>query len=109
MAENPIIVIITTSTKNEAHKIVNNLLKNKLIACGNIIGPIYSYYWWKDEIEQSEEFLILAKSKQSLYNKLEKRVLKLHSYEIPEILVLPVVEGSKAYLDWIINSVGFGR
>ena len=104
MTEEAIIAIITTPTKNEANKIVNNLLKNRLIACGNIIGPIYSHYWWKDKIEQSEEFLILAKSKQSMYKRLEERVLKLHSYKIPEILVLPIVGGSRAYLDWILNS-----
>ena len=105
MTENPIIAIITTPTKSEANRIVNNLLENRLIACGNIIGPIKSHYWWKDKIEQSEEFLILAKSKQSLYNRLEKNILKLHSYEIPEILVLPIIQGSRSYLDWIMNSV----
>ena len=105
MSENPIIVIITTPTKNEANRIVKNLLENKLIACGNIIGPINSHYWWKDKIEQSEEFLILAKSNQKLYNKIEENILKLHSYEIPEILVLPITQGSRSYLDWIINSV----
>lgn len=109
MIENPIVIIITTSTKQEAQRIVNNLLTKKLIACGNIIGPIYSSYWWKDEIEQNEEFLILAKSKKSLYKKVEKKILQLHSYETPEILVLPIVEGSRSYLDWILNSVNSGN
>ena len=58
----------------------------------------------EDEIEHSKEFLILMKSKMNLYKKIENEVLKLHSYETPEILVLPVVEGSKSYLNWISNS-----
>jgi periplasmic divalent cation tolerance protein len=98
-------IIITTSTKSEAKRIVNNLLTKKLIACGNIIGPIYSSYWWNNEIEQNEEFLILAKSKKMFYKRVEKKVLQLHSYETPEILVLPIIDGSRSYLDWILNSV----
>ena len=105
MIENPIIIVVTTNSNQEAKKIIASLLKNRLIACGNIIGPMASIYWWKDEIEHSKEYLILIKSKMNLYKKIENEVLKLDSYETPEILVLPVVEGSKSYLDWISNSI----
>ncbi len=98
-------VIVTTSSKFEAQKIITNLLKKRIIACGNIIGPISSSFWWKDNIENSEEFLLFMKSKMSLYKKLEDEILKLHSYDVPEIVVLPIVEGSKSYLDWIATSV----
>ena len=105
MVESIIMVIVTTNSKLEAQKIITNLLKKRIIACGNIIGPIFSSFWWKDNIENSEEFLLFMKSEMSLYKKLEDEVLKLHSYDIPEIVVLPIVEGSKPYLDWITASV----
>ena len=105
LVESMIIVIVTTNSEHEAQEIINTLLRKRVIACGNIIGPISSSFWWKDNIEQSEEFLLLLKSKMSLYKKLENEVLKLHSYEIPEIVVLPIVEGSKKYLDWIATSI----
>ena len=105
MVESIIMVIVTTNSKLEAQKIITNLLKKRIIACGNIIGPISSSFWWKDNIEHSEEFLLFMKSKMSLYKKLEDEVLKLHSYDVPEIVVLPIVEGSKPYLDWITASV----
>jgi periplasmic divalent cation tolerance protein len=103
--KSPIMVIVTTNSKQEAQKIITNLLRNRLIACGNIIGPISSSFWWKNNVEQSEEFILLLKSQMRLYEEIENEVLELHSYETPEILVLPIVEGSKPYLDWISNSV----
>ena len=105
MTENAIIITSTTDSKKEAEKIISLLLKKRLIACGNIIGPMSSVYWWKGSIEHSEEFLILMKSKRDLYKKIENEVLKLHSYETPEILVFSISEGSKSYLDWISNCI----
>lgn len=105
MVENIIMIVVTTSSKQEAKKIIQYLLNKRIIACGNIIGPISSSYWWKGNIEESEEFLLFMKSKMSLFKKIENEILKIHSYEIPEIVVLPIVEGSKGYLDWITNSM----
>jgi periplasmic divalent cation tolerance protein len=103
--ESIIMVIVTTSSKQEAQNIVSELLKKRLVACGNIIGPISSSFWWKGTIENSEEFLILMKSQMVLFKKLEHEILELHSYEIPEIVVLPIIEGSKAYLNWVTKSL----
>jgi periplasmic divalent cation tolerance protein len=96
-----VIVMVTTSSKQEAEKIAQNLLNERLIACANIVGPVTSIFHWSDKMEKSEEYLILLKSHQDLFRKLEETVRALHSYKVPEILVLPIVDGSKKYLDWL--------
>ena len=101
MDKDLIMIMITSSSEKESKIIIENLLKNRLIACGNLIGPISSSFWWKGEIENSKEYLILLKSRKDLFKKIAQEVLKFHSYEIPEIIVFPIIEGSKAYLNWI--------
>jgi periplasmic divalent cation tolerance protein len=96
-----IIVLVTTSSKKEAENIATELLKNKLIGCANIIGPISSHFHWEGKIQNSEEFLMILKSRSDLFEKLSEKVSKLHSYDVPEILALPVVLGSKSYLEWL--------
>jgi periplasmic divalent cation tolerance protein len=96
-----VIVMVTTANKQEAEKIAQHLLKERLIACANIIGPVSSLFHWAGKTEKAEEFLIFMKSRKDLFDKLAETVKALHSYEVPEILVLPVVGGSKAYLDWL--------
>jgi len=96
-----IIVLVTTATKQETEKITQHLLDSKLIACGNIIGPICSIFRWSGKMEKVEEYLTVMKSRRDLFEKLVEAVKALHSYEVPEILALPIVEGSKAYLDWL--------
>ena len=98
-----IIVLVTTESKQEAEKIVQHLLDARLIACANIVGPVTSFFHWSGKVENAEEFLALMKSRRDLFEKLEKAVKALHSYEVPEILALPVVEGSKAYLGWLAS------
>jgi len=96
-----IIIIITTAGREEAETIVQRLLEARLIACANIIGPVSSHFHWSGKMEKAEEYLILMKSRKDLFEKLSETVKALHSYEVPEILALPVVEGSKAYMDWL--------
>lgn len=96
-----LIIFVTTSNREEATKIVRTLLEEKLIACGNIIDPVSSFFWWKGKIEEEKEVLIIMKSHERVFKKLLKRVPELHSYEIPEILALPIVDGSSSYLDWL--------
>ncbi len=96
-----LIVIMTAPNKEEAKKIVRTLLEERLIACGNILDPVSSLFWWKGKIEEEKEVLVLMKSNETLFKKLSKRVTELHSYEVPEILALPIVAGSQAYLDWL--------
>ena len=100
--ENPyIIVLVATASKQEAEKIAQNLLKEKLIACANIFGPVTSHFHWSGKIECSEEFLMILKSRMDLFKRLSEAVCEMHSYKVPEILALPVVAGIKPYLDWM--------
>jgi periplasmic divalent cation tolerance protein len=99
-----VIVIVSTANKQEAEKIAAQLLEEKLIACANILGPVSSHFIWAGKIDQAEEYLVLMKSHLDLFEILTTRVKVLHSYEVPEVLALPVLKGSVAYLDWL-NSV----
>jgi periplasmic divalent cation tolerance protein len=96
-----IIVLVTTPSKTEAEKIAQRLLDERFIACANIIGPVSSLLRWSGKVEKAEEYLIVMKSRKDLFEKLAETVKALHSYEVPEILVLPIVAGSKDYLDWL--------
>jgi periplasmic divalent cation tolerance protein len=93
--------MVTTAGREEAETIVQRLLEAKLIACANIIGPVSSHFHWSGKMKKAEEYLILMKSRKDLFEKLSETVKALHSYEVPEILALPIIEGSKAYMDWL--------
>jgi len=103
LEETYIVVIVTTASKQEAERIAELLINERLIACANIIGPVSSIFHWSGKIEHTEEYLMLLKSRKSLFDNLAETVKALHSYEVPEILVLPVIGGSEAYLDWLSN------
>jgi len=98
-----VIVLVTTASKQEAEKIAQHLLNDKLIACVNIIGPVTSLFRWKENAERAEEYLTLMKSRRDLFGRLTEAVETLHSYDVPEILAVPIVEGSKDYLDWLAS------
>jgi periplasmic divalent cation tolerance protein len=96
-----IIVLVTTPSKAEAEKITHNLLEERLIACANIVNSAASFFHWKGKIDCADECLVVMKSRRDLFASLEQRVKALNSYEVPEILALPIVEGSVAYLAWM--------
>jgi periplasmic divalent cation tolerance protein len=100
-----IVVLVTTPSKQEAENIAQSLLEAKLIACANIVGPVASHFHWAGKIEHAEEFLVLMKSRLDLFEQITEKVKKLHSYEVPEIIALPIVSGSKGYLNWLGNSL----
>ncbi|MGC9080528.1 divalent-cation tolerance protein CutA [Sulfurihydrogenibium sp.] len=100
-----IVVFITTSSLEEAKKIANHLVENKIAACINIVEKINSTFFWKGNIENYDESLLIVKTKRSLFNKLKEEVKKLHSYTVPEIIAIPIVEGSEDYLNWIDETV----
>jgi periplasmic divalent cation tolerance protein len=101
LQNNYIIVLVTTSSKQEAEKIAQHLLDERLIACANIISPVSSLFQWSGKTERAKEHLILMKSRKNLFKKISETVKALHSYLVPEILALPIIEGSKTYLDWL--------
>ena len=97
----PIVIFITTPTKKEAKRIAEKLLKDKKVACVNIVGGIKSHFWWKGKISFANEILLIAKTESKFFNDIVKLVKKIHSYEIPEIIALPIINGNKDYLGWI--------
>jgi periplasmic divalent cation tolerance protein len=94
-------VMTTVAQKEEAQAIAEAALENRLAACVQIVGPITSMYWWEDDIDKSSEYLCIIKSRQDKYSELEKTIRAAHSYDVPEILSVPVTAGSKDYLKWL--------
>jgi len=105
MEKTPIVVLVTTSSNEEAEKIVQCLLEEKLIACANIISPVHSLFWWQSKIDKAQEHLILMKTREDLFGKLTERIKALHSYAIPEIIAIPIMEGLADYLKWLDKSL----
>ncbi len=101
MKNNYIIILVTCKDKLEAEKITQSLLEQRLIACGNIVSPVTSFFHWHGRIDIAEECLIVMKSRLDLFEQIAEQVKSLHSYDVPEILALPIVEGSKIYIDWM--------
>ncbi len=99
------LVYITTSGNEESKKIAGALVEEKLAACVNIIASIESIYLWKGEIEDDTESLLIAKTKVSNVGRIIKRVKEIHSYETPAILAIPVIDGSKDYLDYLDSEI----
>jgi periplasmic divalent cation tolerance protein len=100
-----IVVLITTSTKDEAKKIADGLLSKRLIACANILSKVSSLFWWQGRIDSAEEVLLILKTEECLLDEVIKTVKELHSYEIPEIIALPIIGGNEDYLQWINESI----
>jgi len=91
----------TIDSKEAAQKIAETIVSKRLAACVQVSGPITSIYWWQGKIEQAEEWVCTAKTEKDLYSLLEQAIKETHTYDVPEILVTPVVAGNKSYLDWI--------
>jgi uncharacterized protein involved in tolerance to divalent cations len=96
-----ILVFITASSEKEGEKIAGTLVKERLAACVNLVGGVKSTFRWKGEISSEQEVLLIVKTKDRLFQKLKKRVQELHSYEVPEMLALPILAGFEKYLSWV--------
>lgn len=98
------VVYVTASSEGEARTLANALVSEGLAACVNRVGPIQSSYLWQGELHDDSEYLLIAKTRRSLVESLGRRVKELHSYDLPELIALPIVAGLPAYLDWIASS-----
>jgi len=96
-----VVVLITAPNEDDAARLANDLVASRLAACVNIINNIRSIYRWQGKIEDESEVLMLVKTRKEHFKDLEKRVRELHPYTVPEIIVLPIIEGFVGYLGWL--------
>jgi periplasmic divalent cation tolerance protein len=96
-----IVILSTCSTEQEAERLARLLVDEKLAACVSIIPRMRSFYHWKGAVETSDECLLLVKSSRALFEELRGRLEAAHSYETPELLALPIVEGAPNYMNWL--------
>ena len=99
------LIISTAGSREEASRIADALVREELAACVNIIGPIDSVYRWRGQVESAQEFLMLVKTTGSQSAPLMTRIRELHSYEVPEAIVINIESGLPAYLQWLSDSV----
>ena len=98
---NAIVVLTTCASEEEAVRIATALVEEGLAACTNIVSPVRSIYRWEGRICDEREWLLLIKTGRERFDALERKMKSLHSYSVPEIICLPVLEGSLAYLEWV--------
>lgn len=96
-----IVVLSTCETEDQARAIARHLVEKRLAACVNIVPGARSIYRWKDAIEEAAEFVLLIKSRRDLFPELRAELTRMHSYEVPEVIALPIVDGSESYLSWL--------
>lgn len=101
-----LVVLVMCGSVKEGRRIARSLVEARLAACGNIEVPVRSIYRWKGEIETAREYLLLLKTSRRRFAAMEQMIKRLHSYDVPEIIALPVAVGSPGYLRWIDQCVG---
>ena len=99
------VVVITCPSQKDALKIKDLLLKSRLAACANILEGVNSFFWWQGKIDFASEVMLLAKTTRAKFKKIIACVTKVHPYDTPEIIAIPILDGNKPYLDWIDNSL----
>ena|ERR1700722_5386216 len=100
-----IVVLSACATADEAHSIATKLIEARLAACVNVIPGVRSFYRWKGKVEQAEECMLVIKTSRRQFESLRIELEKAHTYEVPEVVALPVVEGSPNYLNWLDNEL----
>jgi periplasmic divalent cation tolerance protein len=104
--QNAIVVFITAPTTEEATRLADVIIENRLAACVQILPEMQSVYHWAGNIERQKEILLIVKTIASKFDALEKAVREIHSYETPEIVAVPMTAGSSGYIRWILENVG---
>ena len=100
-----IVILVTAAHRRECFKIANHLVEAKLAACVNITPTIESVYRWEGKLSRDKEFLMLIKSTRELFPEIKREISRIHSYHTPEIICLPIIDGSRNYLQWVSDSV----
>jgi periplasmic divalent cation tolerance protein len=103
------VVMVTCGSIAEARRIGCAVVEKKLAACANIVAGVESIYRWKGKVERAREVLVIMKSSATRLPELEREVKRLHSYDLPEFIVLPIVAGAKEYLHWIGENTRAGN
>jgi len=103
-----VVIFVTTSTEEEAHSIAELLLGHKKAACINIVPRIESSFWWQGKLDSAQESLLIIKTKASVLAEIINLVKDVHTYQVPEIIALPIIGGSEDYLKWIDGEVKDG-
>ncbi len=98
------VIFAMAANEDEAGRIAQALVGERLAACVNIVGPVHSIYRWRGTIESASEYMLLIKAPVRHFSKVERRVRELHSYEVPEIVAVTLMAGSKPYLAWLAES-----
>ena len=98
-------VVLCTASNSEAETIASALVENKLCACINLIPGVKSFFQWKGRLEVEKESLLIIKTETRMIDRLIDEIKKLHSYEVPEIIALPITDGYNEYLNWIGDSL----
>jgi periplasmic divalent cation tolerance protein len=104
----PIVAMTSCGSPEEARKIAHALTEARLAACVNIVPGISSIYRWKGQVEEASEVLLIVKTRSMLLPQLQRRLQELHSYEVPELIVLPITGGSPSYLAWLADETSSG-
>ena len=99
-----LVVLVTAASEQEAKTLAKELLNKKLAACVNSF-PVQSTYLWEGSVQQEQEFQLIIKTSQACFSDLEKAIVSLHSYDVPEIIAIPIIRGSQAYLNWLSSSL----
>ena|SRR5271165_572060 len=98
---NKIVVFSTCGSEAEAERLARQLVEERLAACVNIVAPVRSFYRWKGVVENASEWMLLIKTSRDLFERLRITLESAHSYELPEVVAIPVVEGSPTYMLWL--------
>lgn len=100
-----VVVLTTCNSTQEAHRIAKALVQERLAACVNLSGPIRSLYRWQGRLCDEDEVVLMIKTSRALFDRVRRAIEKLHSYQVPEVLCLPVIDGAPNYLNWLTTAV----
>jgi len=101
-----VVVLVTAGSAEEGRRIGRALVDQQLAACVNVSSPVRSLYRWKGKVADDQEVLLVIKTSRELFDRVRREVERLHSYQVPEVLCLPVIDGAPNYLNWLAESVG---